>query len=499
MPFKRSDIDELFSLRQELKKNGQITAPVDLLLNSLFTIISYQFEQLEGLKEENELLKLEIAKLKSKKKKNSSNSSLPPSQDSNRKRGCHKNPSKKSAGGQPGHKGNTLRKTDKPDAITKHLLRGKCPCGRALSKSRKKGFEERQVFDIEIKRKVTSHQGEIGECKCGIIHKAIFPKDVSNHTQYGPIAKTLATYFCQYQLIPFERTQEIFNDVFNLGLCKATVFNHIKKGATGLLSFKDWAVEDLLKSKLNYADETTTQVQKSRFHLHVVSNNQTTLLDVYKSRGIEAVEAMGVLPTYKGKLVHDCYAMYFGYPCKDVICNAHLERELNYFSQREKFEWAAAMELFLKDLYKSTKALRESGRKKRCSKEYKLIEREFNKILTQARKECREIINKKRIKQEPVVNLFKRMRKHKKGILLFSKDFSVPYTNNQAERDLRMSKVHLKISGCFRSYEMAKTWSLFRSYISTLKKRQINVIRGLKILFDPSIKDPIYSILGHPS
>lgn len=332
-----------------------------------------------------------------------------------------------------------------------------------------------------------------------MIHKAQFPDDVVNHTQYGPLAKTLATYFCQYQLIPFERSQEIFSDIFGLGLCKGTVFNHINKGADHLLPFRDWAVENLINSKLNYADETTTQVEKSRHHLHVVSSDKTTLLDVYKSRGIEAVEAMGVLKHYKGRLVHDCYSMYFGYPCKDVICNTHLERELNYFADREKYKWAKDMEFFLQNLYKTTKELEEKGRKKRSYKEYKNIEKNFNKILSAAKKECRELINKKGRKQEPVVNLFLRMKKHKKAILLFSKDFSVPYTNNQAERDLRMSKVHLKISGCFRSYQMAKNWSLYRSYISTLKKRGLSVIEGLKALFDPDIKDPIYSILGDPS
>ncbi len=91
------------------------------------------------------------------------------------------------------------------------------------------------------------------------------------------------------------------------------------------------------------------------------------------------------------------------------------------------------------------------------------------------------------------------MKRYQKEILKFAQDFSIPYTNNLAERDLRMSKVHLKISGCFRSFEAARNWSLMRSYISTLKKRNLNVWQGVKALQDSSIKNPVYWILGPPS
>lgn len=498
MPFKKQDIDELMKLHHELKKDGQLTPAVDYLVRSLFTIVSYQFEQIEGLKEENENLKKRIQELEAKSKKNSKNSSLPPSKDDNRKRGSNRKSTGRSPGGQLGHEGFTLQKVKNPDKKVLHKLDGRCHCGRALSKSKKKAHQERQVFDIEIKRTVTSHLAEVGECKCGRVNRASFPEGVNNHTQYGQTARTLASYFCQYQLTPFERTQEIFNDVFGLGLCKASVFNHTTKAAHSLNNFKEWAKAQLLKSKLNHADETGLQVIKDRHHLHVLSNNSVTLLEVHKSRGIEAVEAMGVLKDYKGKLVHDCYAMYFGYPCKDIICNAHLERELAYFDERESYKWAAQMKAFLEELYNDTQIMKEDGRKKRTTKEFIVWQKRYRKVLREARRELKELIRPKGKKQEKVVNLYFRMKKHERGILWFAKDFSIPYTNNQAERDVRMAKVHQKISGCFRSLEAAQNWALLRSYISTMKKRGINVLEGLSVLFGPSSKDPVYQVLGHP-
>lgn len=85
------------------------------------------------------------------------------------------------------------------------------------------------------------------------------------------------------------------------------------------------------------------------------------------------------------------------------------------------------------------------------------------------------------------------MKKYERSILLFSKNFKISFIHNQAERDLRMAKVHQKIPGCFRSLGAAKDWALMRSYISKMKKRDISVFEGLKALYDPSIKDPIYS------
>ena len=65
------------------------------------------------------------------------------------------------------------------------------------------------------------------------------------------------------------------------------------------------------------------------------------------------------------------------------------------------------------------------------------------------------------------------------------KDFDVLFTNNQAERDLRMTKVHLKISGGFRSEAGAKIFALFRSYIGSAKKHGVSAFLALKNLYNP--------------
>ncbi len=455
-------------------------------------------KEVEGLREENAVIKERLVQLEYGRK-SSENSSLPPALDPNRKRGTKKKKisTGRKAGGQTGHKGNFLKKVETPDHTIEYPLKGRCDCGQALS-GLDASFEERQVFDIEVRRVVTSHRTASAVCGCGKKHKACFPKDIKAPTQYGESVHALSSYLSQYQLIPYERVEEMFRDLFNLPLSKGTVVNHISKLGIPLRNFTGWAKDNLLSQKLLHADETTTQVKRKRFHLHGVSSKDTTLIELHKGRGKEAVKSMGVIPKFTGKLVHDCYAMYFGYPAEDIICNAHLQRELEYFCTLAKYNWAHQMKIYLYSLYLEVESLKQRDKKRRHYKDFNEVKKHYRKILRHARKEMEGLFDDKK-KNEKVINLYNRLKKYEKEILAFAKDFKVPFTNNQIERDFRMSKVHLKISGCFRSEEMARNWALMRSFISTLKKRNIPVFDSIKILADPYQKAPIYSILGPPS
>ena len=59
----------------------------------------------------------------------------------------------------------------------------------------------------------------------------------------------------------------------------------------------------------------------------------------------------------------------------------------------------------------------------------------------------------------------------------------IPFTNNQGENDIRMTKVQQKISGCFRSQEGAETFCRVRAYLSTCRKQNVSSSDALKLLF----------------
>ena len=76
-------------------------------------------------------------------------------------------------------------------------------------------------------------------------------------------------------------------------------------------------------------------------------------------------------------------------------------------------------------------------------------------------------------------NLALRLRKHKEGCLRFLIDPRTPFTNNEAERDLRMAKLRQKISGGFRSERGAYNFARMRAVIATARKHGWNVLQTL--------------------
>ena len=165
----------------------------------------------------NEMLVDKLEELDNKISKNSSNSSLPPSRDPNRNRG-NKNKTGKKNGGQTGHKGSTLARVANPDAVIKHRPKGKCRCGKQLSDLKLDMQSSRQVFEIEILKKSIEHQVYQGVCGCGEKHCASYPDGVNAPVQYGASVRAIVAYLSKYQLVPYERVEEMMGELFDCPL-----------------------------------------------------------------------------------------------------------------------------------------------------------------------------------------------------------------------------------------------------------------------------------------
>jgi transposase len=202
------------------------------------------------------------------------------------------------------------------------------------------------------------------------------------------------------------------------------------------------------------------------------------------------MDEMGALGGAKGILVHDYWKAYYGFTGNEhALCNAHLIRELR-LAVEEGQGWAQRVIEYLERLNREV----DKGGGKLGNRRQAEVREAYRRLLRKADKECpkgeakppgkrgREAKPKSR-------NLLERLMGREDEVLRFMTVKEVPFTNNQAERDLRMMKVQQKISGCFRSWEGAKIYCRIRSYISTCLKQGMTASEAVKVIFQDTLPD----------
>lgn len=444
-------------------------------------------EENRQLREENYLLKQEIIKLKEIINKDSSNSSKPPSTDNGftekeTKKGKNTN---KKRGGQVGSRSNNLKKSENPDVI-KVLESSTCSnCNHSLLEVEVKSISTKQVFDIpKIQMEVTEFQQHNKVCPCcSTANKPKFPDGLNSYVQYGDNIKTFIAYLNTYQMVPYERITELVEDLTSHNMSNGTVYNMLQSFYTKLEPFEEKAKELLLKSAVINVDETGTNIGGKLHWSHVISTSTLTYYMIHAKRGAEAIDDMGVLPLFDGIAVHDHWKSYNKYQCTHSFCNAHILRELNGIIENEKVLWATDMHKLLTSMNDYLYLLKEKDKESPSKAKIQQYYQRYDDICKSAQiyyPPPTEIPKTKRKpKQSKGKNLLDRLVDYKEGTLMFFINLLVPFTNNLAERDLRMLKVKEKISGCFASFRGAEIFNRIRGFISTIKKNNKSVLEEL--------------------
>jgi transposase len=434
-----------------------------------------------ALQERVQVLEAQVQSLQQQLAKNSGNSSKPPSSDGYQKPAPKslRKPSGKKSGGQPGHEGNTLARVENPDWVIVHPLES-CPCGADLSKTPAQDYESRQVFDLpEPKLEVTEHRCEIKDCPdCGERITASFPVDVAAPVQYGLRFQSLLVYLKDGQLLPLDRISQLCADLYGYEVSAATIESARRECHGALEPFEEQLKKILIGAFLLHADESGLRVEGKLHWLHSLSTVLFTFYGVHEKRGQEAMDHFGILPLLGGVLVHDFWKPYLVYLCVHVFCNAHLLRELKFLLEEMNQKWAGQMtdlllkmHQFVQDQPETMLGLTE--------KEMAPWLEKYQQILSEGYETNPEppvrTGKRGRPKKTKAQNLLERMDHYQKNVLAFLYDFRIPFTNNQAEQDIRMIKVQQKISGGFRTLEGARMFARIRSYISTVRKHRLNV------------------------
>jgi len=440
----------------------------------------------------NERLTARVAELERRLGRNSGNSSMPPSSDVFGR--PEKKPAPKSGrkrGRQPGAGGSGLAMAAVPDAVEDHVPAACTGCGSTLDQGDSIGFERRQVRDIPLVTVlVTEHRAHRCRCACGTVTVSPMPEQVAGSpSSYGPGLRALAVYLLVFQHIPFERTAQLIRDVTGAEVSTGWVASLLPEAA-GLVEDSLNLIRALLTmGHILHADETTTRIGTARRWLHVACTDLLTLLHL-APRSRKGADAGGVLPHYRGVLVHDSLSLYAGYgACTHQLCGAHLIRELT--AAEEDFpdqKWHQQIRWALAGLNRQAVRVR-AGEIPEISPDALLLYYEaFHQGIAVGLSLHPKAPGRK---QSPARNLLQRLRDQANDILRFADDpLHVPFTNNCGERALRPVKTQLKISGCHQSEDGATAWLGVRSYLDSARKHGIGAFEAIHRAFTGNLWMP---------
>jgi transposase len=441
-----------------------------------------------ALETENTALRAENEALRAKLGTNSRNSSKPPSSD-----GLGLKPQPKSqrtssgrkTGGQPGHVGHTLRLVDEPDEVKVHAPARCKACGQNLEAVSAVRRERRQVVDIPVvKARVVEHQAETKCCPgCGAETTGEFPEGIEAPAQYGPGVATIGVYLNQEQLLPLERTCEVLSDLFGCPISEGKLESVVAECHEQLAEVEVVIKRGVEGAEVAHFDETGVNVGGKTSWLHVASTPSLTFYAVHEKRGREALDEIGVLPKFEGRALHDGLTSYWQYgQCEHGLCNAHHLRELTFIEEQLGQSWAKDLKELLLEIKRAVDDARSRGLDGLSAELKWQFESHYDAVLEEGHKANPKPMStgkRGRPKRGKAGSLVDRLREHKEPTLAFMEDFRVPFDNNQAERDIRMTKVREKISGCFRTTVGAHRFCRIRGYISTLRKQGLPVLSAL--------------------
>jgi transposase len=429
------------------------------------------------------VLLAENAELRRRLDMDSSNSSKPPSSDGLDK--AKRSAGKRSGGkrGKPfGAASSTKRLVDAPDETVQ------CPppscgaCSADLVGAHEFSRQRRQVFELPPPPKVhvTEYQVVSLVCPCcATVTAGSAPAGVTGRVQYGPGVKARLVYLRAAQYLPFGRAVATLADLCGLRVSTGTLSTMLSDAVQRLAPFVD-RVRTLLRAEAVVgADETPAWVDGAWKYVHVACTEKYTLLHA-GARTKEAIDAGGVLLGFTGVLVRDGYAGYDHITtATHAECGAHMLRALKGVHDADPAGqgWAECMANTLLLAKKKTEQALAAGCRVLTQEDLRFIRSTYAGAISAGRAANAAEPGSKAAK------LVERFARDATEILQFTTDTALWFSNNQSERDLRPTKLQLKISGTWRSLQGLADFAILRSYLSTATKQGMDLLDTLTQLF----------------
>ena len=472
----RAQLDDCRAQFDAIKRTGKAGADTLALINALFLLLDI----------------LVAVFLEKTTRKTSANSSIPPSQtdkDETARRGRADSSKRARPNLQTG---TGLRKTTIEETASVETCDA---CGADLTGIDPVSRERRILYDIVFE--VVEHRvdAEVKECPdCRTRTKGRFPDAMPGPLQYGIGLQAFIITLLVAHMLSLRRAAALVHAICGLRLSEATCLGYVRRLHDALEPWEQAAIVHLLERPALHADETGFRVDSKTQWLHVVTDGSLTLKRLHRKRGREAIEEIGIIPRYTGVLIHDCWAAYLTYDqCSHQLCGSHVLRELTFVVDSNGYRWARLMKKLLRE---ACHKVNKSETKTLTEAERLAIRKRYRTILTQGARELPEIPprpkgKRGRIAKSNAHNLHERLVKHEESVVRFMAEPAVSFTNNAGEQKIRMAKVKIKVSGCFRTQLYAEAWCRISSYLSSMAALGYNPLVAIQIALAGNAADMI--------
>ena len=460
---------------------------------SLRSVVVEQSRLIEMLQAENAVLRVRLGQ-------SPRNSSKPPSSEGYEKPAPKSRRTKtdRPSGGQPGHKGHTLKRVTTPNEVLIHEPAVCGGCGESLAGAPVVSTESRQVFDLPpIKVWVTEHRVHHLRCACGCVTMADAPAGVGAPVQYGPRVRALGVYLLNVQHLPLKRTAELMGEVVGAPVSQGSLVSWQEAAAAALIGFDETLLRGLSQAEVLGADETGIRVNGKLVWVHAARTDALTRYTVSPKRGYEGMKDAGVLTALAPAtvLVSDFFRPYWRLDVIHAVCGAHLSRELVAAAEADGQEsWAQPMERLLAEINRVAHRARDFGGTAFAPALLGKYQRRYNGLIQAGWAANPGFSPGNHVTKRPKqVNLLDRLDGHREEVLRFAADLRVPFTNNGSERDIRPLKIKMKVSGGLRSIAGAEAFCRLRSYFSTATKQGQKAFEAMVMLHNGNPWQPSIS------
>lgn len=474
--------DELTAVKGELSSSRSDIARLNRNNTRLNVTVKRVTQERDAFKKKAEALEVELQRLGGKYvEKDSSNSDTPPTKQSIKKQivlrtRSLREPSGKKPGGQEGHEGHSISKTQTPDGVEEHKVKV-CPhCGCAIPDDAEQTcVKSIQVIDITGPMSlpcVTEHKVYSTICPhCHKTAKGDNPTGNCKKVMYGAKLQTLVVYLSVVQSIPYNRIQEIVKDIFMVSsFSEGSIKNILKKNKQKATPVYDSILDYIEKQKAAGMDETGAYINKKLCWFWCLQCPKFCYVFADESRGMQALEDHDIVKRLTGLILYtDRHGTYFKLQVAGhQVCLVHLVRNLQFLNDlNPKQTWSSGIQKLLREaMHKSkTMPLEQIDKEYYKKKLHEALDADLSNYEKNGKKYFQAL-------QNGMINC-------EEYFFTFLEHEEVPYHNNSSEAAIRVLKVKTKVSGGFRTQDGADEFACFHSIAETAKRNNISKFTAL--------------------